>query len=94
MNHHCKKTYTVRTGDRIVQVDFWFWFNRSECNKKIKVDEEEKNEEEEVNHHKCDDKCSLLQIVENPKEDLEIVSEEAVMKVEDKVVIRESITIE
>ena len=31
--------------------------------KKIKVDEEEKNEEEQVNHHKCDDKCSMLQIV-------------------------------
>ena len=61
--------------------------------KKIKVDEEEKNEEE-VNHHKCDDKCTLLQIVEQPKEDLQIVSEEAVMKVEDKVVTRESITIE
>ena len=61
--------------------------------KKIKVDEEEKNEEE-VNHHKCDDKCTLLQIVEQPKEDLQIVSEEAVMKVEDKVVIRESITTE
>ena len=61
--------------------------------KKIKVDEEEKNEEE-VNHHKFDDKCTLLQIVEQPKEDLQIVSEEAVMKVEDKVVIRESITTE
>ena len=61
--------------------------------KKIKVDEEDENEEE-VNHHKCDDKCILLQIVEKPKEDLQIVSEEAVMKVEDKVVIRESITTE
>ena len=37
---------------------------------------------------------SLLQVVEKPKEDLQIVSEEAVMKVEDKVVIRELITIE
>ena len=49
--------------------------------KKIKVNEEEKNEEE-VNHHKCDDKCTLLQIAEKPKEDLQVVSEEAVMKAE------------
>ena len=53
-----------------------------------------KNEEEELNHHKCDDKCFLLQIVEKPKKALQIVSEEAVIKVEDKVFIRESITIE
>ena len=126
--NHSKKTYTVRTGDRIAQVVFLgkydvnfpkvtkksllgitkqrsrgFGSTGLSVIKKTKVDslsdEEESDKEEQQIFDgavsKVDNnKPQLLQIVKKPEDHLQIISEEAVMKVDNKIVIHEKITID
>ena len=40
------------------------------------------------------DKPELLQIVKKPEDDLQIISEEAIMKVDNEVIVNEKITID
>ena len=115
MVNHSKKTYSVRTGDRIAQVVFIekFYVNFQKVTKKsilgitkrgsgafgstglsvikkTKVDslsdEEESDKEEQQIFDEAvskvdNNKPELLQIVKKPEDDLQISSEEAIMKV-------------
>ena len=126
--NHSKKTYTVRTGDRIAQVVFIGKFDVNfqkvtkksllriikrgsrgfgstglRVIKKTKVDslsddEESDKEEQQIFDEavsKVDNnKPELLQVVKKPEDHLQISSEEAVMKVDNKIVIHEKITID
>ena len=121
--NHSKKTYTVRTGDRIAQVVFIGKFDVNfqkvtkksllriikrgsrgfgstglRVIKKTKVDslsddEESDKEEQQIFDEavsKIDNnKPELLQVVKKPEDHLQISSEEAVMKVDNKIVIHE-----
>ena len=121
--NHSKKTYTVRTGDRIAQVVFIGKFDVNfqkvtkkslfriikrgsrgfgstglRVIKKTKVDslsddEESDKEEQQIFDEavsKVDNnKPELLQVVKKPEDHLQISSEEAVMKVDNKIVIHE-----
>ena len=126
--NHSKKTYTVRTGDRIAQVVFLgkydvnfpkvtkksllgitkqrsrgFGSTGLSVIKKTKVDslsdEEESDKEEQQIFDEAvskvdNNKPELLQVVKKPEDHLQISSEEAVMKVDNKIVIHEKITID
>ena len=121
--NHSKKTYTVRTGDRIAQVVFIEKFDVNfqkvtkksllgitkrgsrgfgstglSVIKKTKVDslsdEEESDKEEQQIFDEAvskvdNNKPELLQVVKKPEDHLQISSEEAVMKVDNKIVIHE-----
>ena len=126
--NHSKKTYTVRTGDRIAQVVFiekidvkfqkvtkksllgiakrgsgGFGSTGLSVIKKNKVDylsdEEESDKEEQQIFDKTvskvdNNKPELLQIVKEPEDDLQISPEEAIIKVDNEVVVHEKITID
>ena len=125
--NHSKKTYTVCTGDRIVQVVFIEKFdaNFQKVTKKSLLgipkrgsggfvstglsviketevdslsDEEESDKEEQEIFDEAvskvdNNKPELLQIVKKPEDDLQISSEEAIMKVDNEVVVHEKRTI-
>ena len=133
--NHSKKTYTVRTGDRIAQVVFIekFDVNFQKVTKKsllgitkrgsgsfgstglivikkTKRDSLSDKEEQKIFDEaitKVDnkvvvtkfdaslgDKPELLQIVKKPEDDLQILSVEAIMKVDNEVIVDEKITID
>ena len=81
----------------------WFWLNRLGCDKKTKVDslsdEEESDKEDQQIFDEAlskvdNNKSELLQIIKKPEDHLQISSEEGVMKVDNKIVIHEKITID
>ena len=64
----------------------------------IKAKENSTSDKEEQENLKSDessggDKSAILQIVEKPKDDLQITSEEAIMEVNNEAIIHEKITI-
>lgn len=105
--NHSEKTFTIRTGDRIAQVVFVEQFNANfeKVTKKdllgitkrgiggfgstgmsvIKQVKKDPNDKEEQKISEA--------IVKKPGDDLQIVSKEAILKVDNEVVVNEKITI-
>ena len=118
--NHSKKTYTVRTGDRIAQVVFiekfdvdfqkvakksllgitkrgsgGFGSTGLSVIKKTKTVIKTKQQLFDEAVSKVDNnKPELLQIVKKPEDDLQISSEETIMKVDNEVAVHEKITID
>ena len=119
MNHHPKKTFTVRTEDRISQVVFMEKFNANfhtvsdahllsrtkrgndgfgssvqVIKKAKKEDQIELTTSESEFTNAVNSEENLQMVTEKSKENLQITSEEAIMTINNEVVVYESITID
>ena len=58
------------------------------------IEEQQKCFDESVSQLSNFSKAGILQIVENSKDDVQIIEEEAIMKVDNKVIVHKKVTID